>query len=77
MNTESNNILQQALSLSESERADIAASLFLSLDLESDADADQLWAAEIKNRLDSIDNGSAKMVPWSDVKSKMSSRRKQ
>lgn len=77
MDTESNNILQQALSLPESERADIAASLFLSLDPESDSDADKLWAVEIKNRLDSIDNGHAKMVPWSDVKSKMASRRKQ
>ena len=71
MSTESHNLLQQALSLPESDRAAIAASLFHSLDAEIDEDADQLWDAEIKRRLVEIDSGAVDLVPWDDVMAKM------
>ena len=71
MSTESHNLLQKALSLPESDRAAIAASLFHSLDTEIDEDADQLWDAEIKRRLVEIDSGSVDLVPWDDVMAKM------
>ena len=76
MSTQSNHILQQALSLPEAERADLAASLFLSLDTKSDPDADKLWAAEIQDRINSIDSGNVTLVPWSELKAEMSSRRR-
>jgi len=71
MSTEAHNLLQQALSLPESERAAIAASLFYSLDTEIDEDADQLWDAEIRRRLVEIDSGTVDLVPWDDVMAKM------
>ena len=68
---EPNQILEQALTLPENQRAAIAASLLQSLDSECDATSDADWDAEIKRRLDEIDNGSVELVPWREVKSKM------
>jgi len=69
--TEPNQILEQALLLSENQRAAIAASLLHSLDTESDAESDAEWDAEIKRRLDEIDNGTVELTPWSEVQSKI------
>ena len=68
---EPNQILEQALSLPENQRAAIAASLLRSLDSEGDAETDAEWDAEVKRRLDEIDNGTVELIPWSEVKSKV------
>ena len=74
MNTQSQQILLSALSLPESDRAEIAASLINSLDKEADEQVDEAWAAEIKRRIDEIDGGEAKLVPWDDVMREMNER---
>lgn len=74
MNTESHNLLEQALALSDTDRAALAASLFRSLDTEIDPDADELWDAEIKRRLDEIKSGEVELVPWEQMLSKMNRR---
>jgi putative addiction module component (TIGR02574 family) len=51
-----------ALSLSESERAELAHDLLASLDGPPDPDATDAWEAEILRRLDQIDEGTAKLV---------------
>ena len=68
---EPNQILEQALTLPENQRAAIAASLLQSLDSESDPDSETHWNAEIKRRLDEIDNGTVELIPWSEVRSKL------
>jgi len=75
MNTEHQQLLQQALSLPEADRATIAASLFHSLDPGTDADADAAWAAETERRIASIDNGEVTLLPWPDVMKEMRDRR--
>ena len=75
MNTESKKLLRSALALPEADRAKIAASLIHSLDTETDDDVDAAWAAEIQRRIDSIDNGKAKLVPWDDVMREMRDRK--
>lgn len=72
MNTESHNLLEQALALSDTDRAALAASLFRSLEI--DPDADELWDAEIKRRLDEIKSGEVELVPWEQMLSKMNRR---
>lgn len=67
MNLQSQEILRSALTLSESEREDIAASVIRSLDAEADPEADQAWAAEIAKRVQSVDDGATKLIPWDDV----------
>ena len=64
MNTESQQVLQSALTLPETDRAKIAASLIHSLDAESCEDVDAAWAKEIKRRIESIDNGEVKLIPY-------------
>ena len=71
MNTESHNLLEQALALPDTDRAALAASLFRSLDAEIDADADELWDNEIKRRLDEIRSGEVELVPWDQMLAKM------
>jgi putative addiction module component (TIGR02574 family) len=51
-----------ALSLPESERAELAHDLLVSLDGPPDPDAAEAWEAEILRRLDQIDEGTAKLV---------------
>jgi len=75
MNTQSQQLLESALLLPESDRAEIAASLIHSLDTESDEDVDAAWAAEIQRRVESIDNGQVNLIPWDDVMREMRDRR--
>lgn len=76
MNVESQHLLRSALSLPVSDRAEIAASLIPaslihSLDAEADTETaesvDAAWAEEIRQRINSIDNGELKLVPWESV----------
>lgn len=67
MNQKGERILEEALALSESDRASLAASLLESLDPGSDADVDTAWAEEIARRLDSIDRGEVTLIPWDTV----------
>ena len=65
-------LLQQALSLTEEERADLAASLLNSLETASDPDAEALWQEEISRRATSLDSGQSRTVPWREVQSQVS-----
>jgi putative addiction module component (TIGR02574 family) len=66
--------LQKALSLSEEERAALADSLLASLDGGVDEGAEEAWEQEISRRIADIDSGKAKMIPWEEVREKLSSR---
>lgn len=67
MTAKAQRLLQEALALSPKARGDLAASLIDSLDKAADPDAEQAWAVEIDRRLDALDSGKAKTVPWSQV----------
>ncbi len=59
------NILTRMLDLPDSERAELARRLLLSLEpRDFDSDAEQLWAAEIQARLDRLDRGESVPVDW-------------
>ena len=61
-------LLVEALRISEEERAALAGELIQSLDREVDPDAEAAWAAEVRARLDRIDAGDAKTIPWSEAR---------
>jgi putative addiction module component (TIGR02574 family) len=67
MDVQAEHVLQIALGLPESDRAEIAASLLQSLDEGADSDVEAAWAEEIKRRIDSIDSGQAKLIPWDEA----------
>lgn len=72
MSTQSEQVIQTALSLSEADRARLAALLIRSLESEGDnSDVDAAWAAEIPRRILSIDSGEVQLVPWDDVMRRM------
>jgi putative addiction module component (TIGR02574 family) len=68
------NLLQQALALSEKERADLACSLMDSLDPTVDEDAAAAWNQEIARRIADLDSGQAKTVPWDEVRGRIFSK---
>ena len=59
-------VLGDALELDVRARAKLAKELIASLDRE-DADAETLWQDEIRARLASVDDGTAKLSDWDDV----------
>lgn len=64
-------VLSKALQLDVSERAELAAELLASLDGEPNEDVEAAWAAEIERRMARIKAGTAKLVPWKDVKNRI------
>ena len=69
-------LLQEALELRPGARGRIAAGLIDSLDGRVDRDAEASWGREIDRRLDALDAGRAKTVPWSKVEKGLLNRRR-
>ena len=67
MNNQAEQVLQTALSLPRDDRLEIAETLFQSLDDEEAADLEAAWAEEIKRRIESIDKGEVKLIPWEET----------
>ena len=61
-------ILDAALKLNEREKASLLASLIESLDPGFDEDADVAWSKEIASRIQGLDSGEAKAVPWAEAR---------
>jgi putative addiction module component (TIGR02574 family) len=76
MTQETAELLKRALSLPVSERADLAGSLIESLEETQDESVAAAWDEEVARRMADIDSGKAKMIPWEEVREKLSSRLK-
>ena len=61
-------VLAEALKLEVDARAELAAELLASLDGPDDPGAEAAWAQEIERRVAAIEQGSARLEPWDDVK---------
>jgi len=71
MDSDVESVLQEALRLPGEERAEIAACLIASLDVEGDesrADVEQAWAAEIERRCEALDAGGTTTRSWEEVR---------
>jgi putative addiction module component (TIGR02574 family) len=64
-------LLDSVLSLPETDRADIAARLMESLDAAEDAGAAAAWDAEILRRIEELDRGDVRPIPWSEAREMM------
>ncbi len=67
-------VRSEALTLSESERAELAHDLVASLDGPPDADAGPLWEAEVLRRLSEIDSGTANLIDREEFRRRMRAR---
>jgi putative addiction module component (TIGR02574 family) len=68
---EAKDLLDGAMRLPASDRAELAGLLIDSLDDGSDADAQEAWSDEIARRLAELDSGAVKTVPWAEVRRRM------
>lgn len=74
MSREATELLKRALSLTEEERALLAGSLLDSLDATTDVEVEAAWQQEIARRLEELDQGRAKTVPWTEVRKHLSAK---
>lgn len=61
-------LLAEALGLSDEERAALSGELIQILETEVDSSAEAAWSAEIRQRLERIDSGRATTIPWSEAR---------
>jgi putative addiction module component (TIGR02574 family) len=71
MTDKSQAIVEQALKLSPTVRAEVAEKLIVSLDEVPDTDVEQAWQEEIQKRLRQIDRGEVKTIPWEEVQRRL------
>jgi putative addiction module component (TIGR02574 family) len=71
MDATSHELLQTALTLSDWERADLAAQLIASLDPAVDSDYESAWSDEIQKRLVLLDSGAVQAVSWQEGRAKI------
>jgi putative addiction module component (TIGR02574 family) len=64
-------LLEDALRLGLTERAELAAELLASLDGAPDEDAEVAWAAEIERRADRARSGDDSRKPWPVVRDRI------
>ncbi len=70
MTHEAHELLEKALALPESERAELAGNLISSLDTTVDQDVDAAWQEEVVRRLHEVQSGEIKTVAWEEVQRK-------
>jgi putative addiction module component (TIGR02574 family) len=68
MTPEVSKLLEQALSLSFEEQEALAESLISSLGGKVDEGVQAAWEAEIAKRVEELDSGKAKTIPWQEVR---------
>lgn len=64
-------ILDSALRQPVKDRARIAETLIASLDVVTDREIEQAWQHEIGKRIDEIDSGAIKCIPWEEVRDRL------
>ena len=68
MTRETSELLKKALALPPEARAALAGSLLESLDDVVDDAAEQQWNLEIARRIEELDSGKVKPVPWAEAR---------
>lgn len=64
-------LLREALELPPEARASLAGSLIDSLDENVDEGVEAAWDAEIARRIRELDEGKVKLVPWAEVRRRL------
>jgi putative addiction module component (TIGR02574 family) len=71
MATELKQLFQEALELTDNDRATLAGLLIESLEGPKDSDVESAWASETERRWTEIESGSVETIPWEEVKAKL------
>ncbi len=70
MTQEANELLQRALTLADSDRAELAGNLIASLDTFVDEGMEAAWQQEAVRRLQEVQSGKIKPISWDEVQQK-------
>ena len=68
MSPEIEELLKKAMALTPQARADLASSLIDSLDQTVDEDVEAAWQEEIARRVEELESGKVKTIPWTEVR---------
>jgi putative addiction module component (TIGR02574 family) len=71
MTQKSQVVLEEALKLSPDERAEVAEQLIASLEEAPDIDVEQAWQEEVQRRIQQIERGEVKTIPWEEVQRRL------
>lgn len=74
LSDQADKILTEALKLTTSDRARVAAELIASVDGEPDTDAEAAWASEIDRRVRRIRSEGPRGDDWQDVHARIASK---
>jgi putative addiction module component (TIGR02574 family) len=72
MSPDVSDLLKKALELPSEARAALASSLLESLDDTMDASAEEEWNKEIARRIEELDSGKVKTIPWAEARRQIS-----
>jgi putative addiction module component (TIGR02574 family) len=64
-------VLKQALSLDERDRASVVGALIESLHDPTDPGAEEAWDMEIRRRVEELESRSVETIPWPDVRQRL------
>ena len=64
-------LLTEALEMPSADRGRLAALLIESLESDAEDGADEAWSDEIHQRLQDIDAGRVRMIPWTEVRQRL------
>lgn len=67
MTTQAQQVLEKAVGLPPTERAELVESILASFDFPSRADIDAAWAREAEDRIDAYERGDIAAIPASQV----------
>lgn len=67
-------VWREAAELTEEERASLAGLLIESLEGEPEPDVEAAWAVEIEKRVAELDAGTARTIPWEEVRQRLIDR---
>lgn len=68
MTPEVSRLLEKALSLSVEEQEALADSLIANLGEKMEPGVAAAWDAEVKKRIEELDSGKVKTIPWEEVR---------
>ena len=74
MSERADEILRQAMRLTDDERAEVAGALFESIEPPPEVEVEQAWREEVARRIAALDAGQARTVPWEEVREQLFAR---
>lgn len=71
LSSDAQQVFEAALRLPDAQRAKLADCLWESVEAPADPEWENAWSAEIARRIAEIDNGTAVLHTWSEVRQRM------